>query len=380
MREFKIDAAGLAVLGSCFYYAYVGMQIPAGLLLDRYGARKLLSFAVLVSALGVILFARTHSFYLAGFARMMVGFGSAFSFVSALYLIANWFSHRYFALMSGLVQFGACVGSIVGLAPLAILVNNYGWRETLDVVGVVTLFVALLYWFVIRDGHKPHVHHSKRPGQLHTLKKVVRTPQVWWIALTGFCCWAPVAAFGALWGVSYLMKVYHFTNETAGWWVAPLWLGVGLGSPLIGLLSDQMGSRKIPFYLCFGAGVLGGAIVVSASYLSIAWTASGLFLIGLAGALQSLTFGVAKDVIPSEMFATASGFINMVAVLGGAFIQIVFGFLLHAVGHVDYVNGAAQYNAFGYQISMVLLPAASLIGFLITRFFLIETHCRQVHS
>ncbi len=100
-------------------------------------------------------------------------------------------------------------------------------------------------------------------------------------------------------------------------------------------------------------------------------------MVGFAASLQTLTFAVAKDIIAPQMFATASGFINMVAVLGGALSQVLFGFVLHKVGHIDYFAGVEQYDIFGYQVSMLLLPASSFVGFMITRLFLVETRCHQ---
>ncbi len=142
MAAFHIGASGLSVLSACFFYAYASMQIPAGILLDRFGARRLLSSAILISGFGVTLFGMTEHFALAGFARFCIGFGSAFAFISTLFLASHWFKHQYFALIAGLVQFAGCLGSVMGEAPLAHVIDAHGWRHTMIVTGLMTSVLA----------------------------------------------------------------------------------------------------------------------------------------------------------------------------------------------------------------------------------------------
>ena len=96
MHDFQLNAADFSLLGACFLIPYALMQIPAGLLLDRYGARRLLTVAALLSAIALALFSSTASFSLALGCRALLGCAAAVSFISAIYLIANWFSHRWF--------------------------------------------------------------------------------------------------------------------------------------------------------------------------------------------------------------------------------------------------------------------------------------------
>ncbi len=379
MAEFRIGASGLGALGAFFFYSYAGMQIPAGMLLDRFGARKILTFAVFISALGVMLFATTASFSMACFARFIIGFGSAFAFLSALFLASRWFSHQYFALIAGLVQFGGCVGSLIGEAPLAFAVNHYGWRSTLFAIGVFTLFLSVLYWWVIRDGkanHYPKIQPKLTITQ--RLQMVFTDKQVLWIAVCGFCCWIPVATIGALWGVPYLMQVYQCSNIIAAELCSLFWLGIGIGSPVLGWLSDKIQSRKIPCYIGFGAGVIAALVVLEAPALPMWCVAIALFLLGLMAALQSLTFAIAKDCLPRQTFGTASGLINMAAVGSGAIAQQVIGYMLQANWGGQLVNGLPVYDVHDYQISLVLLPIATVIGLLVSVFMLQETGCQHV--
>lgn len=377
MQDFSIGAAGLSFLGACFFYAYAVMQIPAGLLLDRFGPRRLLSVAILTSGLGVLLFGSTSNFALAGFGRFMVGFGSAFSFISTLFLASRWFPHRYFTLIAGLVQFAGCIGSIAGEAPLATFINQYGWRESMLLAGLTTTVLAVLYWFVIRD--QPHAAkvqtQSTSLNEWQRLRSVLKMPQVWWIGWCGFFCWVPVATIGALWGVPYLMKVYGWTNTQAAGFCSLFWIALGVSSPLMGWYSEQIGSRKIPFYICFTAGLIGAALIFFAAELPAWLIGFALVLLGTCAAVQSLTFGVAKDILPTNIFGTAAGFLNMMAIIAGGISQQIVGLLLHFTWNQQMQNGVPLYTINNYRIGIVVLPITALIGLWITVRKLGETNC-----
>lgn len=379
METFRIGAVGLSILGSVFFYAYAGMQIPIGLLLDRYKARNLLTMAVLISACGVLLFSLTSNFNLAATARFLVGFGSAFSFVGAIYLVSQWFPHRQFALIAGMIQFAGCMGSIFGELPLAHAVNYFGWRNTLFYIAMATFLLGLLFWLVIREKNatKIIVQHS---DNVMSAWRLFSIPAVWWIALIGFLCWVPVATIGALWGVPYLMKVFHWTNTTAAGYCSLFWLSLGIASPVIGWLSDRFQRRKLPFYFCFASGAMGSLLLIYAVAIPLYMTIIALILLGLAPAIQSLTFGVAKDILPKEVFGTATGFINMAPIVGGGLSQVVIGFILSALWNHQTQNHVPIYSLHNYQIAMILIPISLGLGLLVTHFFLPETYCQSNES
>ncbi len=418
MQTFDIGAAELGVLSAAFYYSYTFMQIPAGFLLDTFGARKTLSLAVLVSGLGVILFSQTSVFVTASFSRFLVGAGSAFAFVSALYLVSRWFPHRYFAFIAGLIQMAGCIGSIIGEAPLAMIVNQHGWRETLFYTGIITLLLAVLFYLVIRDGNDSLSKHSiSRPKQQRTIfattppslwrkpesRRVMdpavkprddevsrgmtrreqlsifyllKQKQIWWIASISLIAWVPVTSIGALWGIPYLMKVFSLSNVGAGKIVTLFWVGLGIGSPLMGWFSDKIQRRRLPLIICFSAGLIGMLLLFFAAYLTPFVVAVALTLLGFSASVQSLSFGILKDSVPANMFATASGFNNMSAILGGAIAQTSVGFLLAWLWGGIKMNNVPIYSPENYRIALLIVPIALLIGLLISILKIRETYCK----
>ena len=376
MRAFSIGAAGLVVLSASFFYSYSLMQIPAGLLIDRLGARVILTLAVFISAVGVTLFGITHYFALAALARFLIGLGSSCAFISALFLVARWFSHKNFALIAGLIQLAGSVGAIFGEAPLAMMINHFGWREVMVVTGLITFGLTAIYGWVIRDGKIPSKDGETTTlgNEWHWLMYLFRQSQVWWVALCGFVSWVPVGVIGALWGVSYLMRVYGWNNVLAGNVCSLFWVGVGIGSPLVGWISNRMASRKKPLVVCFMMGLLASLLIVNANYLSAAVTGFALFLLGLSASAQVLSFSVIKDIVSPRVFATASGMTNMAVVLGGGLTQMLVGFLLEWMWNGIKINQSPVYTINNYRVAFVVLILAALVGLVVTCFKIKETH------
>lgn len=371
LSAFSLDAAGLGLLIAVFSLASTFFQIPAGALLDRYGARLLLSISVLLSGIGVLFFATAHVPWMLGFGRLLMGIGSPFAFLGALFLATRWFSHKRFALIAGLVQLGGALGCIVGGGPLAALVNHMGWRHGLFAIAWVTIVLSGLFWLVLRDGQKTVTSISTVDNA--RLWDTFKLPQVWWTAAIGFASWVTVTGIASLWGIPYLMKVYHWTNEQAGYCNILFWLGLGLGSTFIGWFSDCIKSRKQPIYLCFGIGFIASLFFIGAEHVSPFIMMCLLFLLGFAASVQSLTFGIAKDIIPPKHFVTAAGLINLAAVFTGVVMQPLMGYLMDLHAHA---GSKVVYDVGDYQMGFAAVSVVLVLGLIVTYFGLKETHCK----
>src|SRR6185312_6891955 len=163
MHDLSLNAAGLGAMAAFYYYAYTFMQLPAGLLSDRFGPRFLLTIATLICVLGAIFFAFTHNVALASTGRFLMGIGSAFSFIGALLLVSRWFPPQYFALLAGIVQLMSSIGAIAGEMPLAAAVNIWGWRETMGWLAVLGVVLAVLIWAIVRDKPDGEEDFEKKP-------------------------------------------------------------------------------------------------------------------------------------------------------------------------------------------------------------------------
>jgi Sugar phosphate permease len=146
MHDLALSPEMFALLGSAYYFAYALMQVPVGILTDKFGVRRILIFAILVCVISAFLFANAASFSQAFISRMMMGFGSSFAFVCLLVIAATWFPRKYFGFFVGASQFIGTMGPLLAAGPLAaVLVKSNGdWRTLLADIGIIGGILALL--------------------------------------------------------------------------------------------------------------------------------------------------------------------------------------------------------------------------------------------
>lgn len=384
MRDLKINAIGLGTLSAFYYYAYMPMQIPAGMLYDHFGPRRVLPCAIVVCALGAFLFGHMHSVYTGSLARLFTGAGSAFSFIGGMLLISRWFPLRYFPILAGVLQLLSSVGAIAGEAPLAALVAHYGWRTIIIDIAYVGFALAFLCALFIRDypanQRESRALRRARENPFKMLALVVRSRQTWLIGLYGFASWAPILVFASLWGVPFLVQDYHVSTTVASLACSMVWIGAGVGCPLGGAWSNQLNRRCPPLTLAAVIALISLLIILYVPHLPFILMYICLFIFGLSSAGQSLSFVLVADNNRPSQVGTAIGFNNMTVVAGGAIFQPIVGWLLHTNWSGKMLDGAPIYSANDYRIALCLLPICSLIAIILSTKFIRESFCKPTYN
>lgn len=377
MQTFHVTAAGFGVVSAFYFYAYAPMQLPAGVLFDRYGPRKLMTVAILLCAAGSFFFASTNQLATAALGRFMIGVGSAFSFIGVLVLISRWFKPSQFAWLAGIAQLMSSVGAIFGQMPLAKLIESVGWRNASFILSAVGVGLAALMWFVIRDyPHEPVHTPPKRQlmEEWRRLYDVCRRPHTWIIGAYACAIWTPIAVFGALWGVPYLQQKFHISVIEASSLCMMIWIGIGLGSPLLGFVSDFFNSRRLALGLSALFGLIATIFLLYVPNTSLTAMYVVLFVFGMGAGGQTVSFAVVKDNNPPELVGTASGFNNLAVLIGGAVFQPLVGFVLKHSSDWVMVNGITYYTIESFNRGLLVIPICFLLSLLLTLFVLRETH------
>ncbi|HEY5234758.1 MAG TPA: MFS transporter, partial [Rhabdochlamydiaceae bacterium] len=245
MTAFDISGVALGNFAACYFYAYLLLQIPAGLLLDRFGPRKTTTLAIALCAAGNLIFAGADSVFLAGIGRFLTGAGAAFAAVNCLKLIANWFPYRQFAFMAGLMMTIAMFGAVGGQAPLAAFIKATEWRQAMEIIGFAGLILAGFFWLIVRDKAPDHVREKHivpvRATLMECIRKIFKNPQSWWLSLYSGFAFAPVMVFGGLWGVSFIAEAFSLSHTVSAQTVSLIFIGFAVGAPFFGWYSDRLG-------------------------------------------------------------------------------------------------------------------------------------------
>lgn len=377
MQAFHVTAAGFGVVSAFYFYAYAPMQLPAGVLFDRYGPRKLMTVAILLCAAGSFFFASTTQLATAALGRFMIGVGSAFSFIGVLVLISRWFKPSQFAWLAGVAQLMSSVGAIFGQLPLAKLIESVGWRQASFILSAVGVCLAALMWFVIRDyPHEPVHIPPKRQlvEEWRRLYDVCRRSHTWVIGAYACAIWTPIAVFGALWGVPYLQQKFHISVVEASSLCMMIWIGIGVGSPLLGYVSDLLNSRRFALGLSAVFGLVATIFLMYVPNVSITAMYFVLFVFGMGAGGQTVSFAVVKDNNPPELVGTASGFNNLSVLIGGAVFQPMVGFVLKHSSDWIMVNGITYYTLESFNRGLLVIPICFVVSLILSLFVLRETH------
>ena len=364
MRDFAVSGAILGNLSAFYYYAYAGSQIPVGVLLDRYGPRRLVTAAVALVAVGTFVFAEADTLWAAYLGRLMIGFGCAFSFAGALNYAAIWMPPQKFATLGGWAQMMGVLGGIAGQAPLGAAVEALEWRPVVLSLAVFGAGLALACGLVLRDPRRPR-EGASGAGLLAGLKRAAGTGQVWLAAGFGMAMTSAMLAFGGLWGVPYVMQAYDLPKAEAAALVSVLFVGWGIGAPLFGWLADRYRRRRIFMVVGATLSTVGIAAAVYVPHDGLASLAATLVVQGLGASSMVLCFAVGRENTPLWAAGATIGVINGFVVGSGAVLQPLLGWLLDLAWDGTMVAGARIYSRAAYETSFLILPIIGLAGFLI---------------
>ena len=387
MADFRIGAAALGNLSAFYFYSYVSVQIPTGILVDYWGPKKLLTAGAFIASLGALLFAAAPNILFANLGRLLIGGSVGVAWVALLMLSIHWFPPHRFAMTSGLGLFFGIAGAVSAGVPLRILADQFGWRPVMLASAGVSLIIAVSIWIIVRDDPSergytsfapPSNTGSHSPASLLTgLLKVFRYKNTWLLSTAPSGLAGPVLAFSGLWGVPFLSTHYGLTPAKSAALTSTLLVAWAVGGPLLGALSDRIGRRK-PIYVtgCFAA-CAGWSVILFVPDLPV-WTLTCLLsMVGFASGAMILGFAFVKESVPPSLAGTVSGVVNMGVMFGPMVLQPAMGCVLDSRWNGLLENGIRIYHLGAYQSAFTLMIGWSVISAILIC-FATETKCRQI--
>ena len=381
MRDFAVSGAILGNLSAVYFYAYAGMQIPVGILHDRFGPRRMLTGAALLCAVGGVLFAVAEHLWVAYAGRLLVGVGAGFALVGTFKVASMWHPPRRFAMLAGFAIAIGMAGAIGAQAPLAAIVALTGWRAAMVVAAAFGCALAALIWLVVRDGADGRGHAETAPkiGVLASLRDVVTNVQTWYMALVCGATGVPVLAFASLWGVPYMVEAHGISRPNAALSTSLLLIGFGLGGTVFGWFSDYIGRRKPQLVVSTVVMLLSFAAAVYIPGLPL-WLVRVLLLInGLAVGASAICYVAAREHNRPDAVGVSTAAVNVMAGGIGGGMQPVIGWVLDLYWEGRMEGGARLYSVESYKLgflAVIAMSAVAIVVSLLSR----ETYCRQVRD
>jgi len=387
MRDFGISASQLGQFSAFYFYAYILMQIPTGVLVDSWGARRLLIGGSLLAALGTLMFALTASYAIASIGRAIVGASTAVGWVVTLKLATHWFPKSRFAMLSGLGLMMGNIGALFAQVPLRLLVEHYGWRAVAIGSAACVLAIGAAAWALVVNDPSDRHHASYAPAELRgahapTIGRMLREfptlftfRNTWLIFLAQGGFVGAMLSFTGLWGPPYLKQRFALSSADAAAVCSVMIVAWAAASPLAGHFSDVLGRRK-PIYL-------GGAIVAAIGWMVMFYAPLPLAIFTGVAAVTSfacgavvVAFAFAKESVPVRFLGTISGAVNVGNMLGPTLLQPSIGWVLDRHWSGAFAGGARAYSVEAFHTAFALIAGWAVLSCILIA-FTEDTACRQ---
>ncbi|GAB2958119.1 MFS transporter [Amycolatopsis acidiphila] len=335
--RFGVGAAALGTFTVLQVGVYAAMQIPTGVLVDRYGPRKVLIAALLFLGLGQVLLALATSYGLGLLARGVLGFGDAMTFVSVLRLIAAHFPGRQYAVVTSFTTAIGYVGNLAATVPLTLLLAGPGWLPTFLTAGLLTAVYSAFVAARVKDTPNGRVAKAA-PVDRRELLRQIRT--AWRVPGTRLGFWVHFSTMFApnvltlLWGVPFLVQGQGMPTASASALLTVFVFGSMIGGPLVGGVIGARPGLRMPLV----GGYLGGAALVWA--LLLGWPGSipvavlvpCFAFLSLGGPASMIGFALARDYNPLHRVGTATGVVNVGGFVATTITALAIGVLLQLGG------------------------------------------------
>ncbi|MCH9630410.1 MAG: hypothetical protein S4CHLAM37_04090 [Chlamydiia bacterium] len=374
MFDLNLSSFKFSLLSTSTYLLIYGlMQIPVGLIVDRYGLKKSLFVGAAICSLSAIGFAYTHNFYSALFFRMLTGLGSSFGFICLLVAVYQWMPKRNIALLIGLSQFVGTLGPMLAAGPVNAIAegSEISWRTVFFILGLAGILLAFVILIVVKNNSRREGSYLilRRPEQIKAnIKQLFLQMQPWVIALFSACVYFSIEFLSENEGKLFLGLKGH-SSHFSSYMLTIAWFGYAIGCPLLGFLSDFFQRRKsiMMSSAIIAVIAISGIIFGNDRYILI----SSFFFLGIAASGQSVGFAIIAEQFKSGYLAIGLG-------LNNAMITVISSINAPAIGFViDSIKTTKHATLENYQEAFYSLIVIACLGLILTVFFLKETFCKS---
>lgn len=365
-RDLRLSSAALGGLSAAFFYPFALAQLPLALVLDRLGARRVMTALSLVGAAGAIVFSGARGEAEAVLGRALLGVGMAANLVGSLKLVTGWFPAHRFASVAGLLVAAGTVGNMLATTPLAALVRAAGWRVSFGLIAAGTVVLSILFWIVVRDTPAAPTRRATPGGTsppAGMVRSLLRSQDYWLISAGAFCRYGAFLALQGLWAGPYLMEGVGLSQGRAAAVLLLMNIGFVIGAPLGGWLSDRVLSSRRTVALISLVGIAGSLVALAADAVRERPWAVTLVLVVLAAtaAFGQVMYVHIKELMPPEMAGMAMTGVNGFVMLGAAMFVHGMGWMMQQTSAGTGAGGS--YGRAFMVASAVVALAAVLYGF-----------------
>ncbi|MGV3487183.1 MAG: MFS transporter [Tuberibacillus sp.] len=364
MKEFHISAAVIGLLASIQFFAYAGLQIPIGILSDRFGPNIFLIAGTLINGLGTFIYSIAPNEFVLLFARLLVGMGDATIWINLVILLSQWFKANDFVGLIGVAGTAGSMGFFLATVPFSAWMAASGWRQPFFVIGMVIFLAGILLYYVLvkkpkqlfsGDGRSPTRISKEREKTWVILRRTFTSRQAWAAFLCHFGLVGTYVGFIGSWAVPYGMHVYGMTRSGASQLIMIGLFGAVIGAPLTSWIANRLETIKWPYVIAHLIVWLSWfAFLVFGGKPPFALLLIMYLLIGYGNGASSMTFAVVRKYFAIKEVGVVSGFANTGGFISAILLPAVFGKVLDLFHHSS--------SQVGYHFGFIIPVIFSFLG------------------
>lgn len=360
--ELSLDAGNLGLLTSAYFLSFAAAQLPLGMLLDRFGARRVEAGLLLLAASGALLFALGHSILELAAARALIGVGVSACLMAAFKAFSLWFPVERQASLTGWIMTAGGLGALAASAPLEAALHFAGWREIFVALAGLTLAVAVWLFVSVPErmtGDRPQPLAEQWAG----VRTVFASAHFWRFAPLGLTLIGGFMAVQSLWSVSWLMQVNGYSRTVAADHLAAMSVAMLIAYALIGLLATHLARQGIKPQMLLATGLACSlfslAVIISGAidHTYLLWIAYGSF-----SSFGTLVYSQAAACFSVTLSGRANTAINLMVFVGAFAVQWGIGLLIDLLQSTGQAPAAAQRGAF---LALLGTQVAAYVWFLL---------------
>ncbi len=348
MQQFHIDAATFGQFSGVYYIGYSLMHLPVGIMLDRFGPKKIMAACILLTVLGLtpLVFAQHYAYPIIG--RFLIGLGSSAAILGVFKIIRMTFKEKLFPRMLSISVMIGLIGAIYGGGPVNHLCKTIGYQAVVQLFAAAGIVLAMaVYWIV------PNIKPEPRASVFSDVKEVLSNKRVIWSCISAGLMVGPLEGFADVWGTAFLSQTCGLNSSIAASLPSMIFVGMCFGSPLLNLIAEKAGNYLLTI---IGAGIAMavGFILLLNFQMPTSLISINFAIMGVCCAYQILAIYRASTYVREQVAGLTTAVANM--------IIMIFGYAFHTVmgGIIDAFGGANAPQALFYGVSVI--PIALTLG------------------
>lgn len=350
MVGFQASGSQVGMLITAFVCSYAFSQVPSGILIDQYGAKRVLILGMVGCFIGSYLFQATDNLWIAFLARAILGFSCGPAFIAPMSMVKHYLPERLFATAAGFIQVLGCVGAML-TQPVSELVTTFGFKEVILGSGIIAGFLGVLYCILPND--TPEITTKRGIPFKRAFLHMFVEPSFWLIGFLALASWAAIGGFSEAWGISYLSVLQDISIPKATSQMNWAWIGVAISSPLAGFWFENTENKIIPLFTMYAFGFF-SMILLTTGYIESYYLISILlFILGCSAGAQPIAFKLISQIVPDNIHATAVSICNIFVIAGAFALQPLVSEIIERSWDGVLVDGAPYYQAIHYQLGFI---------------------------